>query len=432
MARHLDDAAIAAAIRRRRIERGLTQAQVGEPRFTAAYVSLIECGHRKPSRDTLTFIAERLDMDVEELLLGTPPGLEAHLELRLHEAKRTLDEGEEEKAQEEATGVLREAQLHSLVRVEARAHEVLASVAEQSDCPVALEGYRRAEELWSSQPVHLRVNTVVGLARCSRRLGDTQMAVHLLDSYHRDLIALQQPHPVALMRTYSEMVCAYFAVGLPEKAGEAARAALRLENQVDDPEGVAGMHLTVARSLLFEGQFADALSSVRRADEIYSAGGWRNKAIEARIAEGIVLAKKGDLEPARQQLLSALELLTESPHRLDEAMTLNYLGRVTRRLGDTSTAISYLSRAESLLEEGDVADFAFNGREMGLCLAGTDRAAAELHLKRAIDLYRMTHAMDELAATHMALGDMYVFHGDKDLALSAFRDGLECIEDRLS
>lgn len=433
MARHADDRAIATAIRQRRLEKGLTQAQVGEPRFTSAYISLIECGHRRPSIDTLTFIAKRLDMDVEELLAGTPPGLEAQLELRLHEARKNLDAGAIDRARTEVALVSREAEVYGLGRVEARAYEVLARIAEQTDgYEAALECYRRAEHSWAGHPVHLRMETVAGLARCTRRLGDSHMAVHILDSYRRDLITLQQPSPDALMRTYSEMVYAYFAVGLPEKASEAARGALQLESQVDDPEEVACMHLTVARSLLFERQFTDALASVRRADEIYSAGGWKHKAIKARIAEGIVLAKKDDLERARDRLLSAIDLLVESPHRLDEAMTLNYLGRVTRRLGNISGAISYLERARPLMEDADLIDRAFNAREMGLCLSEIDCGVAETHLNEAIDLYRISRSADELAATHKALGDLFVLHGKKDLAIAALRDGLECIEDRLS
>lgn len=256
------------------------------------------------------------------------------------------------------------------------------------------------------------------------------MAVHMLDSYRRELITSRHPHPLALMRTYTEMVYGYFAVGLPEKASEAAREALLLGDQVDNPEDLACMYLTVARSLLYEHQFADALGSIRRAEEIYLAGGWRNKAAKARIAEGIVLSKKGDYERAQERLLSALELLHESPHPLDEAIALNELGRVTRHLGDSTTALVYLERALPRLEEADALQRASNRREAGLCLREIDPEGAKALLEQAIDLYRISNFPDEVAATYKALGDIYIANGKLDLALSAFREGIEVVEKR--
>ena len=138
------------------------------------------------------------------------------------------------------------------------------------------------------------------------------MAAHILESYRRDLLE-SGPDPYALMKTYTELIQAYFAIGLPENARDAAYAALRLEGQIDNPDEVGCMHLTLARTLMYEGRFEDALRSVRRAHEIYSGGEWRNKAAKARIAEGIVLSKKGDYTLAKGSITAALELLAHSP-----------------------------------------------------------------------------------------------------------------------
>ncbi len=422
---------VGARIRERRTELGLTQAQLGEPRFTSGYVSLIECGHRLPSESTLNFIADRLNVTPDELLSGIPAGLEARLELQLHVARRDLDAGHAQRAGRLVERVLEEARDHQLKRVEARAEETLAAIDERTAGPeAALAHYRRAEDLWRGEPIHLRSNAVMGIAHCTRMLGNPQMAVHFLDCYRRDLITNRQPHPDALMRTYTEMVYAYFAVGLPEKASEAAREALRLESQVDDPDEVACMHLTVARSLMYERQFEDALNSIRRAHELYLAGGWKNMAAKAKIAEGIVLSKKDDYEGARNRLVAALALLEESPNRLDEVLALNELGRVTRHLDDPPGAISFLERARPLLENGDVLERAFNAREMGLCLQRLDPAAAETHLREALDLYRLSGATDDLAVTCRALGDIYVASNHLDLALATLREGLDYVAQR--
>ncbi len=399
--------------------------------LSSAYISLIESGDRQPSAEAIAHIANVLEVDLNELVTGKPPGLEVELELAIVEAKRKLDQGNSA----EATAVLEQslaaARKHALVRSEARALEGLARIAEREGAvDRALKLYTQAEELWRGEPLHLRCEAVAGAARCTQRLGDARMAIYLLDSYRLELTGSKEPDPPALMRICTALIHPYFAAGLPEKAVESAREALQLENRVDDPDQLSCMHLIVARSLLYQGHYADALESVRKAEQISLAGGWRNRVVKAQIAEAIVLAKKTAFEDARDKLTSALEILVESPNQLDEALALNEMGHVVRHLGDLDAARGYLERARPLLKESHVIERAFNERELGLCLVATDPDLAERHLKRAIDDYRISGASGELATTFKALGDLYVSQGRHDLAIEALRQGLEAVEER--
>lgn len=423
--------ALGRRIKKLRLERGLSQAQLAEPELSSAYISLIESGDRQPSDRALAFIAERLGLTLDELASGSPAGFQVEVELRLQRVRCDVDEGRLDDAQATLSDVLRLVRRHKLKRAEARALELVAAITEKTDGPQeALRVYEQAENLWADDQLHLRFVTVTGIARCTHQLGDAQMALHILDSYRHQLEASEKPDPLALMQTYTATIYPAFAAGLPHRAAQAAREALALEARVDDPDHIACMHLTVARSLLYDGHHADALASIRRAEEIYLQGGWRNRLAKAHIAEAIVLAKKEDYEPARDKLQEALGLLRESPNRLDEALALNELGHVMRHLDDLGDAISYLQRASKLLAEADVIEKAFNERELGLCLGTSNAKVAERHLKRAIDLYRISGASAELATTFKALGDLYGAQGKTDLALQALRDGISAVEER--
>ena len=431
MAKRADSRELGGRIKAQRLERGLTQAELGEPRFSSAYISLIECGHRNPSEEVLTFIAERLGVNIEELATGVPPGLAARLQLQLHDVRRDLNAGATEASIKTVTDVLERAGRYQLNRVQAKAHEVLGGIADRVAGPdAAIEHYERAVDLWQGEPIHLRADAVAGFARCTWRLGDAQMAVHVLDSYRRDLQSSGQPDPAALMRTYTELISPYFTVGLPDKAREAAHEALRLESRVDNQEDIACMHLTVARTLVYEGQFADALVCIRRAEEIYLAGGWGSKAVKAQIAEGIILADKADYAAARDKLMGALDLLRESPNVLDEALVLNELGRVLRELGEAQQALGYLRRVPSLVGRSDIVKLAINARETGLCLKEIDPSAAEGFLLRAVDLSRDSGASTQLATTLKSLGDLLAGRGDLEGAVAAYREGIEHLEAR--
>lgn len=422
---------MAQRIRRLRREKGLTQGQLGHPELSEPFISMIEAGKRQPSHQALQHIATRLGVDVEHLISGRPVGLEVDLELALQEGRRDVDNGTIDKALETVSRVVTTARREGFPRTQARGHELRGLIAERVETPsAALEHYRSALALWETEPMHLRAESVSGLARCIRQLETPQMALHTLSGFRQELESSGAADPGALMRTLTAMIYPFFAAGLPEKAAEAAREALTLEARVDDPEKLACMHMAVARSLSQEGHFADALHSLRRAEEIYLAGGWQSRVAKAQINEAIVLAKKEDYEGAEGKLLAALETLDGSPNRLDEALALNELAYVSRHMGQIASALGYLERARPLLEEGDIIEQAFNERELGICLTTTDPDEAERHLTRAIDLYRIEGAAQELASTFNALADVYVKTGDTARAMQALRDGIAAVEER--
>jgi transcriptional regulator with XRE-family HTH domain len=55
-------------IRALRLQRGLSQAQLGAPYFTRAHVSAVELGKILPALTTLAHFARRLDVPIRELL----------------------------------------------------------------------------------------------------------------------------------------------------------------------------------------------------------------------------------------------------------------------------------------------------------------------------------------------------------------------------
>jgi transcriptional regulator with XRE-family HTH domain len=81
-------------IRQARTRAGLTQAQVAQGRYTAAYISALERGLAKPSMASLTFLSERLGVPVTDLVAEERPAvgrLEADLLLASGNAQGALD-----------------------------------------------------------------------------------------------------------------------------------------------------------------------------------------------------------------------------------------------------------------------------------------------------------------------------------------------------
>lgn len=418
-------------IRRLRLARGLTQIELAEPAYSAAYVSTIEAGRRNPSPAAIKYLAERLGVHPEELATGRSREREARLQIRLQEAFSALFSGRHDRAAELLTDIADAASREGLPRVEAKAQEGRGILAERAGRPAeAAERFDAAIELLKDEPLPLSAEAVSGLARCRQMLGEVRVAIHILESY---LLRLEKEHlqdPVAIMRTYSSLIWPLSEAGLHQDCKHAAEEALKLEPHVHQSDQVANMHLNVARELLRQGLVEDALASLTRAEDIYRSLNWKTELARAHGNRAIVLAEQGDLSSARHENLKALELVKGSSNRLTEARALNELARVDRLSGNVEAAKSGLTRAISLLDEADVVELALSHRELGLCALAEEKFdIAERQLRRAIGLYRRAQVPLEVAATFRELGDVLSARGQLEGSRQAYREGLMALEE---
>src|SRR5688572_23200252 len=87
---------VGARIRSLRTAKGLTQAQVAEPNYTKAYISMLESGRTRASMKALEHIAGVLGVKPADLLGGAPSPATPQFELL--EARRFIEQGQGEPA----------------------------------------------------------------------------------------------------------------------------------------------------------------------------------------------------------------------------------------------------------------------------------------------------------------------------------------------
>ena len=415
-----------------RLEKGLSQQALGGDRYTAAYISHLEAGKRRPSPKALPFLAKRLGVTEHQLLTGQPPDLEPNLELRLQQARLSIDQGAFEQAEDAVDEVAEAASRHRLHRLEAKTHEMRGLLAERKGSEQqALEHFEAAERMWQQEPAHLRYEAIAGIARCHQSLGDVRYAIHVLESYLLELNREGLKDPVALMRTYSGLIGAYFGAGLMEKAIEAAEEAQRFAPRVKQAQEVACMNMNVARALLYQGRPKDAMDALRRAEELFAGLGWRRELAKAHIAQGIVAAEKRDYDQARASLQTALDLVETVQSPDDHVIALQELGRVERLAGDVKKAQRVLLDAMPFLGEAELLTKGMTYRELGLTYAESDPQKAQEHLLKAVDLYRQARARSEVATTLKELACIYRALGDVGTSLRAYEEAFDAIEERM-
>lgn len=420
---------IGSRLRRLRTARGLTQRELGAPRYTHAYVSTIESDRRRPSRAALEHFASKLGVDVEELATGRPPDLVVRHRLGLQQARVAVLEGRPQEAEPILRRVIRDARRYDLPRLEAAAEEVRGLHLERAGRPEeALARYQRAEELLRDEPATVRADAVDGKARCFTALGDGRYAIFLLESLLDEIGRSRFRDPDALVRVHAGLVYSYLDAGLYAKAAESAAELERLAPRVEDPERLAQMHMNVARLYLADGRPEDAEDSLRRAEDAYRQVGLLVEIGGAHLARGYVLSREGRFEEARRELRSALETFERTGDEKDLTRTLNELARVERMEGRLDRARELLERSIALLGTSDAPILGWAHRELGLVLSEIEPARAEKHLRAAIEVYERTEQPVDLAIAYRALGDLLAAQGEEAAAADAYRTGILGLE----
>ncbi|MEU9912292.1 tetratricopeptide repeat protein [Streptomyces sp. NPDC051001] len=422
-----DPETIGRRVQQLRIERGLTQRQVAEPAYSAAYVSTLEAGRVRPSDQALRHLAERLGVEVDELATGRPAHLVTDLRLRIVEAQRTLATGEAEEAARQYAALLAEADALRIVEVRAAALLGLGECAvETGELVEGRQYFERAEQTLADVPLPARVPALRGRALAHYLAGELRYAVYLLESTLDELNRGGLHDPDALLLLYASIIGPYMDMGAHARAAQAAEFALALAPQAGDPALVARMHRSVARTLIAEGRVAEADASLAKAAELYRRLQLRTELANCHWMRGYVYAQNNELERAEDELRQALTMLSASRAALYSSQAAVELADVLHRRGKSDEAAALLQDVlGDLSSERGAVHSAAAHRLLGIIAEDArDPEAAEEHYVRALSLLERAGAAGDLADLCRLLGDLLRREGRVEAALDAYRTGL--------
>src|ERR671922_1504725 len=354
-------------VRQLRVAAGLTQSELAGDRVSKEYVSQIERGKTRPTRETLAWIAERLGVDVSYLETGQTWNEYAEVEAAVMRAEAAVEGQQFDDALEALAGLQ-----HS---PEARELEFRALLAESwariyhGELRPALDLLLRAREL-SEQACFSDVERADVLYRMGvvrYKLTSINTAVTLLT----EALELADRSGLPCDRLRSHILEWRSRCSRRQRDFEAAREdierALELADRLDDTLTVA--HVTFQASLVAErdGHWLRARALAERAKELYEAHG----------------------------------------DRVNLGRMLNNLGGLNFLLGKPDDAIAYLKRAFSVsLEVGSDADAAQAVSSLAqVHLGACDYALAEEQPRHALQLLDgRTDFLDEAGNALIVLG----------------------------
>ncbi|MEV6105873.1 helix-turn-helix domain-containing protein [Streptomyces sp. NPDC051940] len=420
-------AEIGRRVLRLRTELGLTQRQLAEPAYSAAYVSTLEAGKVNPSPAALRHLAERLGVSAEELATGRPAQLATVLRAKLTDAQRALATGDPAEASKSYAQLLAEATELGLDDERATALMGLGHCAmEMGELRDARTHFEEAQRLLADAPPAQRARAVRGRAVAHLLAGELRYSIYLLETALEELNVAGLNDPDALLLLHSASIGPYMDLGSHARAAQAAELALALAPKVSDPAAIASLHRAVARTLIAEGRIAEADASLAKAADLYQQLHIRTELAHCHWMRGYVHAQHDNLELAEQELRTARAMLAEKRAVLYTTQVEVELADVLRRRDKADEAEELLtSLLDPARQDFGAVHAAAAHRLLGLMAEdrGADETAEE-HYVLALSLLENAGAAGDLADLCRLLGDLFRRAGRTEAALDAYRTGL--------
>jgi tetratricopeptide (TPR) repeat protein len=294
-------------IRKARTETGLSQAQLGAPHFTRAYVSAIELGKVRPAMKSLEFMAEKL---------GKPA------------AYFLEDERAERRRQEHSAMVARSSQLisegNTLEAIELldtllkRAVTPNERAALQRSLGRAYTQARRAPEAVAVLNEALRFFKVTNdpeqVARTRSQLGAAMLEMRTyveaqqeLESALAFMSKADVKDPLLKVHTLYNLGVSFYMRGDYQAAAEQFDRAAREGADVGDLRWQAGLFAGMGMSYSKLEDFEAAVMYLRKSEALFEAINNKARAVESRMRAALSLRALGQRGKADELLTSALE-----------------------------------------------------------------------------------------------------------------------------
>jgi tetratricopeptide (TPR) repeat protein len=427
--------AVGDRVRQLRINSGLTQTDLAGERFSKEYVSQIERGKTRPTRETLGWLAERLGVDENYLLHGVSSSERDRIESVVTRAEAALEAHD----YAEVPTILASVPT-SLAGVQAPELELRALSTEAwarmylGDVRDAIRLLERARAL-TEDPIFTevdRADVLFRLGACRYNLSSTATAVALLTQ----ALELADSSSLPCDRLRSLILEWRSRCYQRQRDWEAAREdverALELAKGVDDRYALAQAYFQASLVAERQGRWVLARSHAEHAKTLYE-----EIAHEANV--GKLLNNLGGLnfllgkpEEAKAYLKDAFRVALEVGSDVDAGYAVSSLAQVHLRTGELDLAEQQGRHALELLgaREDCVDEIGNVQLVVGRAMLEQGRLdEAEEMFAHAESSFDQLSSASHRAAAWIAQGDLYARRGDDRKAADLYRRAAEALQD---
>ena len=298
---------VGARIRSLRTARGLTQAQLAEPQYTKAYISMLESGRTRASMKALEHIAGRLGVQPSDLLGGSPSP--AGPQYDLLEARRLVEQG----LSIEAIPLLEALEegltpSDQLVRLRYLAVAYNA-VGEVKQAFPLLERAQRMAELLGDQGEQVRIKGA--LAASYARTYAYEDSIRLLRECVQACDEGVISDPTFHFRRLSDLAVILTNQRRPKEAMPVYERAIEMADQFSDRSSLGVMYAGLAKAHHLQGDVELAIRNNQRSLQIYEELSALDSVACTLDNIAVQYAEYGNGERARESLARGARIATE-------------------------------------------------------------------------------------------------------------------------
>jgi tetratricopeptide (TPR) repeat protein len=422
-------------LRQLRVAAGLTQSDLAGERFSKEYVSQIERGKTRPTRETIDWLAANLGVDPGFLANGVATDERGRLEGALARGEALLEAGSVEEAAAEYDVLVPAARATGLPELEVRA--LLGAGRTQ----VRMGALRNALELLNearglvesgsfSDVDRAEVFYVLGV--CRYQLNSVQTALALLN----EALSLAERSGLPSDTLRSNILSWRSRCWRRQRDYEAAREdierALQLAEDVNDPRMVGAAYFQASLVADREGHWVLARGYAEKARAAYELLSDKIHVGQLTNNLGGLNFLLGNTDEAIVLLKEAFGIALATGRDADAAQAVSSLAQIHLRTGNVDQAEEQARHALRLLDgsEDYIDEIGSAQLVLGRSLLEQDRLEeAEAAFTSAEASFGQLGSASHRAAAWVARGDLAARRGDDRLAAHLYRTAAEALQD---
>ncbi len=422
-------------VRQLRVAAGLTQTDVAGERFSKEYVSQIERGKTRPTRETIEWLAAKLGADSGFLERGVSADERSRVEAMLARAEALANADRYDEAVDELENSRTAVLATGAIELEARALSTEAwARMERGEVKPALQLLERCRTINDGPGFSDvdRAQVLFRMAVCRYHLSSIASAVALFSESLK--LAEGSGLPCDLLR--SEILgwrsrC-YRRQRDLEAAREDVERALELAQSLDDHRTMANVYFQASLVSERMGHWVLARSYAERAKAYYEQLNDERNVGRLLNNLGGLNFQLGKPERAVEDLKSAYRVLLDKGSDAEAANVVSSLAHVHLMTGQVESAEKEARHALELLEgrEDFLLDIAPTQLVLGRSLLEQGRLdEAQEMLRLAEASAEQLESISHRAAAWMAQGDLAARQGEDATAARLYRKAAEALQD---
>ncbi|HWH54128.1 MAG TPA: tetratricopeptide repeat protein [Gaiellaceae bacterium] len=422
-------------LRQLRVAAGMTQTDLAGDRFSKEYVSQIERGKTRPTRESIEWLAQKLGVDANYLERGVSADERRRVETLLARAEALTESHQYDNAVEEFENCKTAVLATGVTELEVRhlAGEAWARM-ERGEVKPAIELLNRARMLAEAPEFSDvdRADVFFRLGVCRYQLSSIATAIGLLNEALTLAEGSQLPCDLLRADILGWRSRCYRRQRDLEAAREDVERALELAQALDDPRKTADTYFQASLVSERMGHWVLARNYAERAKGYYEQLNDERNVGRLLNNLGGLNFQLGKPEQAVGHLKDAYRVLLDKGSEAEAANVVASLAHVHLMTGEATAAEEEARHALSLLEDRDdfLLDVAPTQLVLGRALMEQGRLdEAEEYLRASDASAEQLESVSHRAAAWMARGDLAAKRGEDRAAAKLYRQAAEALQD---